>query len=85
MFPIFMFVGLLEFVNELTHFISFSFRLLGNIYAGERTLTEMYHMFPFALPLPFMALELMVAVIQALVFAMLTMAFMHIATDKADH
>ncbi|MDR2708509.1 MAG: F0F1 ATP synthase subunit A [Elusimicrobiota bacterium] len=85
MFPIFMFVGILEFANELTKFISFSFRLLGNIYAGERTLGEMYNLLPIGLPLPFMALELMVAIIQALVFAMLTMAFMHILSDKSAH
>ncbi|MDR2772011.1 MAG: F0F1 ATP synthase subunit A [Elusimicrobiota bacterium] len=85
MFPIFMFVGILEFANELTKFISFSFRLLGNIFAGESMLSQMYHLFPIGVPLPFIALELMVAVIQALVFAMLTMAFMHIMTDKPQH
>lgn len=82
MFPIFLFVGILEFANELTKFISFSFRLLGNIFAGESMLAQMYHLFPIGVPLPFIALEFMVAVIQALVFAMLTMAFMHIMTDK---
>jgi F-type H+-transporting ATPase subunit a len=82
MFPIFLFVGILEFANELTKFISFSFRLLGNIFAGESMLSQMYHLAPIGVPLPFIALELMVAVIQALVFAMLTMAFMHIMTDK---
>jgi F-type H+-transporting ATPase subunit a len=81
MFGIFLFVGLLEFVNEFTKFISFSFRLLGNIFAGERVLATMYGLFPIGIPLPFIALELMVAVIQAIVFAMLTMAFMHIMTD----
>ncbi|MDR1952538.1 MAG: F0F1 ATP synthase subunit A [Elusimicrobiota bacterium] len=85
MFPIFMFVGILEFANELTKFISFSFRLLGNIFAGESMLSQMYHLFPIGIPLPFMALEFMVAVIQALVFSMLTMAFMHILSDKPQH
>jgi F-type H+-transporting ATPase subunit a len=83
MFPIFMFVGILEFANELTKFISFSFRLLGNIFAGESMLSRIYALFPIGLPLPFIALELMVAVIQGLVFAMLTMAFMHIMTDTS--
>ncbi|MDR3256600.1 MAG: F0F1 ATP synthase subunit A [Endomicrobium sp.] len=83
MFPIFLFVGILEFVNEVTKLISFSFRLFGNIFAGERVMATMYGLLSFGLPLPFMVLELMVALIQAIVFAMLTMAFMHIMTDKS--
>jgi F-type H+-transporting ATPase subunit a len=81
MFPIFLFVGILEFVNELAKFISFSFRLFGNIFAGEKVMSTIYGLCSFILPLPFMALEFMVAFIQAIVFAMLTMAFMHIMTD----
>ncbi|MDR3306336.1 MAG: F0F1 ATP synthase subunit A [Endomicrobium sp.] len=82
-FPIFLFVGILEFVNELAKFISFSFRLFGNVFAGEKVMATMYSLCPFGLPLPFIGLELMVALIQAIVFAMLTMAFMHIMTDKS--
>lgn len=82
-FPIFLFVGILEFSNEFTKLISFSFRLFGNIFAGEKVLATMYRLFPIGLPLPFMALELMVAVVQAIVFSMLTMVFMHIMTDKS--
>lgn len=84
MFPILLFVGILEFVNEITKFISFSFRLFGNIFAGEKVIATMYDLFPFALPLPFIILEIMVALIQAIVFAMLTMVFMHIMTDKSN-
>jgi F-type H+-transporting ATPase subunit a len=83
MFPIFLFVGILEFVNELAKFISFSFRLFGNIFAGEKVMATMYRMCSFGLPLPFIVLELMVAFIQAIVFAMLTMAFMHIMTEQS--
>jgi F-type H+-transporting ATPase subunit a len=83
MFPIFLFVGILEFVNELPKFISFSFRLFGNVFAGENVMATMYSLCPFGLPLPFIGLELMVALIQAIVFAMLTMTFMHIMTDKS--
>jgi F-type H+-transporting ATPase subunit a len=83
-FPIFLFVGLLEFLNEFTKVISFSFRLFGNIFAGGNVIEAMYHdICPIGAPIPFMGLELMVAVIQALVFAMLTMAFMHIMTDSS--
>ncbi|MDR3049617.1 MAG: F0F1 ATP synthase subunit A [Elusimicrobiota bacterium] len=81
MFGIMLFVGLLEFANEFIKFLSFSFRLFGNIFAGERVLATMYGIFPLA-ALPFIALEFMVSIIQAIVFAMLTMAFMHIMSDK---
>jgi F-type H+-transporting ATPase subunit a len=83
MFPMFLFVGVLEFVNEITKLFSFSFRLFGNIFAGERIMATMYGLFPLVLPLPFMALEIMVALVQAIVFSMLTMVFMHIMTDKS--
>jgi F-type H+-transporting ATPase subunit a len=82
MFPIFMFVGLLEFIGEFTKVISLSCRLFGNLFAGETVMGTVSSMFAFGLPLPFMALELMVAVIQAIVFAMLTMAFMSIMIEK---
>ncbi|MDR1784343.1 MAG: F0F1 ATP synthase subunit A [Endomicrobium sp.] len=81
-FPIFLFVGILEFSNEITKIISFSFRLFGNISSGEKIMTTMYNIFSFGLPLPFMLLEFLVAIIQAMIFAMLTMVFMHIMTDK---
>ena len=76
MFPVMLFVGGLEFISELVKFISFSFRLFGNIFAGDIVLEKMYYLFPF------LALETLVALIQALVFAMLTMAFMSILTEK---
>lgn len=82
MFPIFMFVGLLEFIGEFTKVISLSCRLFGNLFAGETVMSTVSSMFAFGLPLPFMVLELMVAVIQAIVFAMLTMAFMSIMMEK---
>ncbi|MDR0401724.1 MAG: F0F1 ATP synthase subunit A [Endomicrobium sp.] len=82
-FPIFFFVGILEFLNEITKVISFSFRLFGNISSGEKIMTTMYEIFPFILPLPFILLEFLVAVVQATVFSLLTMVFMHIMTDKS--
>ncbi|GHT42410.1 ATP synthase subunit a [Endomicrobiia bacterium] len=83
LFPAFLFLGILEFTNEFAKFVSFSFRLFGNIYAGEKVMATMYNLCPFGLPVPFIALELMVAVVQAMVFALLTMTFMHIMTDKS--
>lgn len=85
MFPIMLFVGCLEFLNELTKLISFSFRLFGNIYSGEVVINTMYSMFPIGLPIPFILLEVLIAVIQAMVFAILTMSFMSMFTEKSSH
>jgi F-type H+-transporting ATPase subunit a len=78
--PIYLFVGVLEIISEFTKVISLSFRLFGNIFAGEVLISTISSMFAFLLPLPFMTLEIIVGLVQALVFAMLTMAFMAILT-----
>ena len=74
--PILLFVGLLEIVSEFTKIISLSFRLFGNIFAGAVVLTLISGFFAFIAPLPFLLLEIIVGLIQALIFAMLTMVFM---------
>lgn len=74
------FVGGLELISEFVKVISLSFRLFGNIYAGEVVLGTVSSIFAFIFPLPFFLLEVIVGVVQALVFAMLTMAFMIILT-----
>ena len=72
-------VGLLEFIGEFAKILSFSFRLLGNIFAGSILLFVMSFLVPF-LPWPFFILEFFVGVIQAVVFGMLTAIFMTQAT-----
>lgn len=72
-------VGILEAISEVSKLISLSFRLFGNIFAGEVLLLVMFVLFPI-LPLPFYFLELMVGAIQAFVFAILTLVFMTQAT-----
>ena len=74
------FVGLLELISEFVKIISLSFRLFGNIFAGEVLLETVSSIFAFILPLPFLMLEFIVGFVQALVFAMLTLAFMVILT-----
>ncbi len=76
--PINLFVGILEIVSEITKVISLSFRLFGNIFAGEIVLVTIGSLFAFVFPIPFMALEIIVGLVQALVFSMLTMVFMTI-------
>jgi len=78
--PLF-FVGLLELLQELTKFVTFSFRLFGNISAGEMVLGTMSSILAFIVPVPFLAFEVLVALIQGLVFALLTMAFMTMLTE----
>ena len=80
--PIDAFVGLLEFISEFAKIISFSFRLFGNIFAGEVLLIIVGFLAPFAAPIPFLMLELFVGFVQALVFAMLTMVFISIAVAQ---
>ncbi len=75
------FVGILEIISEFAKIISFSFRLFGNIFAGEVLLTVMLMLVPLFIPLPFLFLEIFVGFIQALVFSMLTLVFMKMATE----
>ncbi|MBI4133679.1 F0F1 ATP synthase subunit A, partial [Candidatus Uhrbacteria bacterium] len=70
--PIEFFVGILEFISEIAKMISFSFRLFGNIFAGEVLLIIVGVLIPYLIPLPFLLLELFVGFIQAFVFSMLT-------------
>lgn len=84
--PIGAFVGILELISELAKMISFSFRLFGNIFAGEILLLTISFLAPFLAPLPFYGLELFVGLVQALVFSLLTLVFMKMAvTSHHEH
>lgn len=78
-------VGLLEIVSEIAKVVSLSLRLFGNIFAGEVLLTVMLGILAYFLPIPFMFLELLVGAIQATVFAMLTLAYLTVATEEHGH
>lgn len=77
-----LFVGLLEIISELAKVLSLSFRLFGNIFAGEILITVMSSLVAFLVPTPFMFLEILVGLIQAGVFAILTLVYLTIATTK---
>jgi len=79
--PIDFFVGILELISEISKLISFSFRLFGNVFAGEVLLVVMMFLVPYILPLPFFMLEMFVGLIQALVFTTLTLVFLKMATE----
>ncbi len=85
--PIDFFIGLIELVSEFARMISFSFRLFGNVFAGEVLLTIVAFLAPYVIPLPFMFLEVFVGFVQALIFSMLTLVFVAIAiaTHGEEH
>ncbi len=83
--PIYTFVGLLEFISEFAKIISFSFRLFGNIFAGEVLLIIIGVLAPYFIPLPFLFMEIFVGFIQAFVFATLTLVFISISTAETEH
>ena len=80
--PIFLFVGILEIISEFTKIVSLSFRLFGNIFAGEVAIFAVTGIFAFILPLPFYFLEIIVGFVQAAIFAMLTLVFMVLLSEK---
>ncbi|RME42476.1 MAG: F0F1 ATP synthase subunit A [Chloroflexi bacterium] len=73
------YIGIVEMISELAKIISFSFRLFGNIFAGEVLLLVMPSFLSMFLILPFLGLEVFVGLIQAFIFAVLTLAFMTMA------
>jgi len=75
---VFFMVGCLEIVSILFRPVSLSFRLYGNVFAGENMLETMSNLVPglgWLLPIPFYFLELLVGLVQALVFMLLTAVF----------
>ena len=83
--PIKIFVGFIEIISELAKVASLSFRLFGNVFAGEVLLASMSAILAFGLPLPFLFLEILVGLIQALIFAMLILTYLTINTTKEEH
>ena len=72
-------VGLIEILSNLGRLISFSFRLFGNIFAGEVLILVASYFLPYLLPVPLIGFEMFIGVIQALVFAMLTLFFIKLS------
>jgi F-type H+-transporting ATPase subunit a len=83
--PIAFFIGILELISELAKIISLSFRLFGNVFAGEVLLTIVAFLAPYFVPLPFLGLELFVGLIQAFVFATLTLVSITLNTAVSEH
>ena len=73
--PIMFVVGILEIIGELARIVSFTFRLFGNMLAGEIVLFMMTFLLVFLAPLAFYGLEILVGGVQALIFMGLTLVF----------
>ena len=84
---VFFCVGILELVSIVFRPVSLSFRLYGNVFAGETMLESMSNLVPALAPLipvPFYFLELLVGFVQALVFTLLTAVFTLLICDHGD-
>ena len=80
--PISIMMFFLELLDMFTRPLTLALRLFGNIFAGEILIAVMVGLCGAFLPIPFMLLELLVAVVQALVFAMLTMVYVAMAVNE---
>ena len=83
--PIKAFVGLIEIIGEIAKVASLSFRLFGNIFAGEVLLVSMSALLAWVVPVPFLFLEIIVGLIQAFIFMTLVLTYLSIHTTAEEH
>lgn len=84
LFVIFFGVGLIEVVSIIFRPISLSFRLFGNVLGGENLLHSMSAITPWVLPVPFYFLELLIGLVQALVFTLLVSVYIGLICNHGD-
>lgn len=84
LFPIFFAVGLIEVVSIIFRPVSLSFRLFGNVFGGENLLTNITGIFGYIVPVPFYFLELLIGLVQALVFTILTAVYIGLICNHGD-
>jgi F-type H+-transporting ATPase subunit a len=82
--PITFFVGIIEIISEIAKVASLSFRLFGNVFAGEVLLASMTALVAYIVPVPFLFLEILVGVIQALIFSILLVVYFTIGASDHD-
>ncbi len=75
-------IGVIDLVSEVSRLVSFSFRLFGNILAGEIMIAIAAYFLPYLLPVPLVLFEVFVAFVQAGIFSILTLFFIKIAIMK---
>jgi F-type H+-transporting ATPase subunit a len=82
--PLAFITGVIELISEVARIITFSFRLFGNIFAGKVLILVIMFFVPLFLPIPFLAFEVFVGFIQAVIFALLTLFFIKIAITSHE-
>ncbi len=82
--PVNIFVGFLELLGEIAKVASLSFRLFGNIFAGEVLIASMAAMLAYVVPMPFVFLEVFVGIIQAFIIGLLTVVYVTLAVQTHD-
>ena len=83
--PITFFVGLFEIIGEIAKIASLSFRLFGNVFAGEVLLASIAALVAYIVPIPFLFLEIFVGMIQAFIFSILLVVYFTIGASDHDH
>jgi len=78
------FLGFMDLIGEVAKVFSLSFRLFGNVFAGEVLGAVMLFLLPFFGPLPFLFLGLLSSCVQAFVFAVITLIFVNMASEAGD-
>ncbi len=76
--------GIIEFISEISRLISLTFRLFGNMTAGEILLASISFLIPYLVPTIFYGLEVLVGFIQALVFSSLTMVYISLSYSSHE-
>ena len=89
MIVIFFLVGCLEIISIFIRPVALSFRLYGNVFGGEQTLESLMALggtyLAFLPALPFMFIEVLVGLVQALVFTLLSAVFLKLICEHDDH
>jgi F-type H+-transporting ATPase subunit a len=84
LFPIFIGVGFIEVVSIMFRPVSLSFRLYGNVFGGENLLVNMTGLAPYIVPVPFYMYEVLVGVVQALIFTLLVAIYIGLITNHDE-
>ncbi|GHB96786.1 ATP synthase subunit a [Cerasicoccus arenae] len=84
LFFVFIGVGAIECVSILSRLVSLPFRLFGNVFGGENLLTSMHGMIAWFVPVPFFFLEILIGLVQALVFTLLTAVYIGLIVNHGD-
>lgn len=80
--PIGFAIGIIELIGEIVRVVSFSFRLFGNILAGEVLILVITFFLPYFVPVPLMLFEIFVGFLQAAIFSLLTLFFIKLAVTE---